>query len=465
MPDTYTLLQKVVVGAAGASSVSFTNIPQSYTDLKIVLSTRSTDGVIADNMQISMNGSSTGFTGRYVFTSAVSSPTSGTDTTPAGAYNGASATGSTFSNVEVYVPNYTANQNKSFSVDSVAENNAATANLYIDAKLWSNTAAITSVTFAPTAGSFVQHSSFYLYGVAKLGVTPTSAPKATGGDIIRTDGTYWYHTFLSSGTFTPKTSLTADYLVVAGGGGGGGFQEWGGGGGAGGVRCTVGATGGGGSLESALSLTAQAYTVTIGAGGAGKTTRGAGNNGSNSVFGSITATGGGGGGGLNAARTAIESPASGGSGGGGEVKSTGVTGSNSGAAGTSNQGYAGGNGYTSATVYNYSKGGGGGGAGAAGQNGEQGTASTSPSSPAGNGGNGVATSISGSSVTYGGGGGAGAYFSTITSTGGSGGGGNGGNSSTNGQNGTANTGGGGGANGTSSTGAGGSGIVIVRYAV
>ena len=47
-------------------------------------------------------------------------------------------------------------------------------------------------------------------------------------------------------------SLTVDYLVVAGGSGGG--FDAGGAGGAGGLRSTVTATGGGGSLESPLSL-------------------------------------------------------------------------------------------------------------------------------------------------------------------------------------------------------------------
>jgi hypothetical protein len=71
------------------------------------------------------------------------------------------------------------------------------------------------------AGSFVQNSTFYLYGVAKLGTTPAIVPYATGGDTIMTDGTYWYHTFVSSGTFTPQKAMSCDVLVVAGGGGGG----------------------------------------------------------------------------------------------------------------------------------------------------------------------------------------------------------------------------------------------------
>ena len=64
-----------------------------------------------------------------------------------------------------------------------------------------------------------------------------------------------------SGHLTPPT-FTVDFLVVAGGGGGGGF---GGGGGAGGLRSTVGNTGGGGSLETALDLSPSTnYSIYIG---------------------------------------------------------------------------------------------------------------------------------------------------------------------------------------------------------
>ena len=61
---------------------------------------------------------------------------------------------------------------------------------------------------------------------------------------------------MNAGYKIPSPS-TVNYLVVAGGAGGGGSQGGSylgsGGGGAGGLRCTVTATGGGGSLESALS--------------------------------------------------------------------------------------------------------------------------------------------------------------------------------------------------------------------
>jgi hypothetical protein len=242
--------------------------------------------------------------------------------------------------------------------------------------------------------------------------------------------------------------LVVDYLVVGGGGGGGGAVANGngtGGGGAGGYRTSYND----GSV-SALSLAISTnYTLTVGSGGAGGVGNSYGSNGANSVFYNITSSGGGGG----AQRDSNGS--SGGSGGGG--------GSYSGSAGSGNsgsytpvEGYAGGNGTVPGNT-NY-RGGGGGGASESGISG----------ATSGDGGNGLATSITGTSVTYAGGGGGGAYTSSSGGSGGAGGGGNGGAGSVSGSNGSTNTGGGaGGAGWAGSTagngGTGGSGVVILRY--
>ena len=451
---SYVLIEKITVGAAGASSVSFSGIPQTgYTDLVVKMSARATNGFV----DINFNNNALNFSGIYLYGNG-SSTGSGSQAKFLGPIAVTANTANAFGNLEFYVPNYTSANYKSFGADGVRETNDVNTEAHLVAGLWSNTAAITSIQIYPEgSGTFNQYSTFYLYGVAKLGTTPAIFPKATGGDTIMTDGTYWYHTFISSGTFTPASALTCDYLVVAGGGGGGSTTLGSyahGGGGAGGMRSTVTATGGGGSLESALSLTAQAYTVTIGAGGA------KGVSGNNSVFSTITSTGGGNGG-WNLART-VSQGGSGGSGGGANAAYNNAPG----AAGTTSQGYAGGG----ADDAGVTGGGGGGGAGAVGSRGGSAGAGTGRG---GNGGNGVATSISGSSVTYAGGGGGGGGYENNNGvgagTGGSGGGGNGSSAfPSTASNGTANTGGGGGgANGapTSSSGAGGSGIVIVRYAV
>jgi hypothetical protein len=453
MPANMVLLEKITVGAAGASSIIFSSIPQTgYTDLKVVASTRGDRNASNAEFFVKFNGATTNFTYRLLQGNATAAASNNGSTGLAGVSDAATNTANTFANSEIYIPNYTSANYKSYSIDSVEENNTTSSPAlytYLIAGLWSNTAAITSIELYPEGSTnWTQYSTFYLYGVAKLGTTPAISPYATGGDTIMTDGTYWYHTFVSSGTFTPQKALSCDYLVVAGGGGGGAAVSGTptGGGGAGGLRSTVTATGGGGSLESKLSLAlGTGYTVTVGAGGAvAAAGNQLGNSGSNSVFSTITSTGGGGGG-----KETINA-LSGGSGGGGSY-------ANAAGAGTANQGFAGGAGSTGANQGS----GGGGGANAVGQAGS--------SSNGGNGGAGVATSITGSSVTYAGGGGGATYNGGTAGSGGSGGGGAGG-TFVNGTNGTANTGGGGGGAGGSNGvqyygGQGGSGIVIVRYAI
>ncbi len=73
----------------------------------------------------------------------------------------------TFANGEIYIPNYTASVNKSVSIDSVTENNATSAIAALDAGLWANTAAITSINLNGNNGNFVQYSTAYLYGIVK----------------------------------------------------------------------------------------------------------------------------------------------------------------------------------------------------------------------------------------------------------------------------------------------------------
>ena len=82
-----------------------------------------------------------------------------------GGLEGTGYTASTFGNAELYIPNYTSSNNKSFSADSVTENNATAAYSQLIAGLWSNVTAITSLSLAPSSGTFVQHSTATLYGV------------------------------------------------------------------------------------------------------------------------------------------------------------------------------------------------------------------------------------------------------------------------------------------------------------
>lgn len=448
MPANYVLLERVEVGATAVSSITFNSIPQTgYTDLKIVVSARdsSTADAAGNLYNISFNGSTTTYTNRLLYGDGASAASATVYTRMIGEAT-TSATGSTantFGNGEVYIPNYTSANYKSWSSEGIAERNATSAYAAINAGLWSTTSAITSVAISPNSGSWVQYSTFSLYGLAALGTTPTKAPKASGGSIIQTDGTYWYHAFLASGTFTPAVGLTCDYLVVAGGASGG--AGGGGGGGAGAFR-----------TATSQSLTATGYTVTVGGGGAsnaGTNTRG--NAGVDSTFNSLTSVGGGGGGAYG-----TNNGIAGGSGGG--AGSDGTTGTG-GAGGTG--GNAGGN----VTANVQLAGGGGGGAGAVG--------SANSGTVGGAGGVGSSSAISGGSTTaaghlsggvyyFAGGGGGGVNGGAgPAGAGGLGGGGAGGVNGVGRAAGTANTGGGGGGSTNGNGMAGGSGIIVIRYLV
>jgi hypothetical protein len=437
--NTYVALRKETVASA-TDTITFdlTGIT-GYNDLVIAGDYKTATANLDVRMRFNSD-TSTNYSSYYIAgNTGVSLGQSNTSTYIGGYWTIGTSTNSNASIIHI------SNYNKTTTFKSVLHRvSSAEKEVVATTGLWRNTAAITSVTVYSN-GNFAVGSTFSLYGISEEGVTP--APKATGGTIY-SDANYYYHAFGVSGLFTPSQALTVDYLVIAGGGGGSTNEA--GGGGAGGLRSTLTATGGLGSLETPLSLSSGTqYTVTIGGGGNAAGTNGV--QGSNSVFASITSTGGGGGGNGGVAAT------SGGSGGGG-----GAYGSNAGGARTASpvQGFAGGSG-----SFVNGGAGGGGGAGAVGMNGS--------GTYAGNGGVGLQlvafSTATGTGVNnyYAGGGGGGAFTGSTQSTGGLGGGGNGGaGTPTTGSSAQANTGGGGGGGGTGGAivgGNGGSGLVVIRY--
>ena len=454
------LIETKTVGSGGASSIQFNPIPQTYTDLKLVVSARGNTSNPLQSLNLTFNSSrTTNLVRLYAYGSTIASDTSvGNGQGEGGFIQGATATANTFSNNEIYISNYRSTTSKSYSNDNIVESNTTTEDLlFITAGLNSSvTTAITSITLDSNAGNFVEFSTVSLYGISSV----PSSPNATGG-IVSQDATYWYHMFPFSSTFTPTTALSADILVIAGGGGGSG-ANYGGGGGAGGLRGL-----------SAQSLTTTTYTVTVGNGGAGGTSGSRGTNGGNSSiagsgFTTITASGGGGGGADSTSPN--QQGLSGGSGGGNYNNLTSAGGSGNTGGYTPVEGYAGGAGSGNAAG-SYGAGGGGGSGGAANSTYGYGGIGSSTYSSWGLV-TGTGENVSGTVYYAGGGGGGGGGGSGLgngdkPNLGGAGGGGRSGtyysNISTAG---LVNTGGGGGGiGGTAGTGQnGGSGLVIIRYA-
>lgn len=181
MATTMKLIAKTTLGSS-ATLVTFSSIPGTYTDLLCVMSTRSqnTIGTPDDVVTMYFNGTTSGYTSRRLYglgTSGVGSDTisnnnGGTAGSRliAGGTTGSTATASTFGNGYVYIPNYAGSTNKSISGEGAGEQNAGLAVIIASAGLWSNTAAITSITFDlyySFAAGFAASSSFYLYGITK----------------------------------------------------------------------------------------------------------------------------------------------------------------------------------------------------------------------------------------------------------------------------------------------------------
>lgn len=165
MANTFELIASSTVGAGGAASIDFTSIPNTYTDLNLVFSLRSSALASSENIYVTFNGSTSSFSARWMYGdgSTIGNSTSGRII---GFGTAANNTANTFGTTSLYIPNYAGSNNKSYSADTVTENNATLAYTGLIAGLWSNTAAISSISIVPqTAPLFVQYSTAYLYGV------------------------------------------------------------------------------------------------------------------------------------------------------------------------------------------------------------------------------------------------------------------------------------------------------------
>lgn len=166
MANTYELIEAKTLSSAVAS-VTFSSIPQTYTDLQLFMSTRATQNVSREQIYISPNASTTNNARIVLYAYDTASPAGGTGADRLFCWQpGNSATANTFSNISAHFLNYTSSNYKLYGGESVAENNSSASWIInLNDTLWSDTAALTSIKIDCETSTFAVNSTFYLYGI------------------------------------------------------------------------------------------------------------------------------------------------------------------------------------------------------------------------------------------------------------------------------------------------------------
>ena len=173
---TMTLIASHTTASGGESNFTFSSIPNTYTDLVVKISARATSNPYSEGFiwyELGINGS-----GSYTniisiqLTSNLASSVGSTNNNSQSLFMPTTNVTGNFSNAEIYFSNYANSSNKSISIDSanaINDGSGFNAALGITSMLWSQTSAISSLTFYARSGSgtsFTQYSTFYLYGIS-----------------------------------------------------------------------------------------------------------------------------------------------------------------------------------------------------------------------------------------------------------------------------------------------------------
>lgn len=159
------------VASGSAGSITFNNIPQTYTDLKIMCSARSSSNSFYDNLLIQLNGSTSGYSMTRVFGDGTGNKYSDRFTSQnfiyLGEINGATATTNGFGIMDIVISNYRSNLFKQIESINVNERDNITAYTGFKTGVWQNYVAITSITLTAAGGNWVSGSTFTLYGISR----------------------------------------------------------------------------------------------------------------------------------------------------------------------------------------------------------------------------------------------------------------------------------------------------------
>ncbi len=181
---SYDSIATVTVGSGGASSVSFSSIPQEYTHLQVrALGRTDRPTYNVGSFSLRINGDTGNTYSRHYLRQTPASPTTAVDAGGAGSvsfidlgqFAGSTASSGIFGVGITDILDYrNTNKNKTIRhVGGVDTNGAASGVagfVQVSSGAWHNTNAVTSLTLTPIEGAsnFAEYTSFALYGIKEI---------------------------------------------------------------------------------------------------------------------------------------------------------------------------------------------------------------------------------------------------------------------------------------------------------
>lgn len=160
MAATYTPIASITLGAE-ASSVTFSSIPQTYTDL-ILVGNYSLSGDISVSVRFNSDTGTNYSTTRLLGNGSTASSARTSSATSTN-FNIANVTvTTTISNTILHIMNYS---NTTTYKTTIGRANQSDSGTNIFTGLWRSTAAITSITLLTSSGTVSSGSTFNLYGI------------------------------------------------------------------------------------------------------------------------------------------------------------------------------------------------------------------------------------------------------------------------------------------------------------
>lgn len=163
---TYEPIATQTLGAA-AASITFSSIPATYTDLRLILVGKAVAAGV--DLQYRYNGSSTiAYSGVYLDGSgSAASSTRPAQDAQLGLFNAGNFYTTQPSLFEINIFSYAGSTYKTSLAIASSDNNSTTGHITLSTGLWSNTAAITSISIGPfsSATNLAAGTVATLYGI------------------------------------------------------------------------------------------------------------------------------------------------------------------------------------------------------------------------------------------------------------------------------------------------------------